>query len=119
MGVLNKEMSPQEYLEHYGVKGMKWGVRRDNGSGGILQKRAARMTMAQIARHESALSGKGIIGKMAKLDKVTWGGNGRFEKYHNTRISELNNSMDSIVEGKKVARTVMFGPQYTKSSKKD
>ena len=23
-----KPLSPQEYLMHYGVKGMKWGVRR-------------------------------------------------------------------------------------------
>lgn len=26
--------SPEEYLEHHGVKGMKWGVRRNRDSGG-------------------------------------------------------------------------------------
>lgn len=28
MGPYDKPFSPQEYLMHYGVKGMKWGVRR-------------------------------------------------------------------------------------------
>ena len=27
-----------EYLEHYGIKGMKWGVRRDRGVGGVAKK---------------------------------------------------------------------------------
>lgn len=33
MGPYDKPFSPQEYLMHYGVKGMKWGVRRYQNKG--------------------------------------------------------------------------------------
>lgn len=33
-----KPLSPQEYLMHYGVKGMKWGVRRYQNKDGTLTK---------------------------------------------------------------------------------
>lgn len=38
MGPYDKPFSPQEYLMHYGVKGMKWGVRRYQNKDGTLQK---------------------------------------------------------------------------------
>lgn len=36
MGPYDKPFSPQEYLMHYGVKGMKWGVRRYQNKDGTL-----------------------------------------------------------------------------------
>lgn len=38
MGPYDKPFSPQEYLMHYGVKGMKWGVRRYQNKDGTLTK---------------------------------------------------------------------------------
>ena len=39
MGPYDKPFSPQEYLMHYGVKGMKWGVRRyQNYDGSYTRK---------------------------------------------------------------------------------
>lgn len=39
MGPYDKPFSPQEYLMHYGVKGMKWGVRRYQNKGYIDKSR--------------------------------------------------------------------------------
>jgi hypothetical protein len=105
-------------LAHHGVKGMKWGVRR-NSSGPGRVARASRFiatgkTDVAIRQHEQALSGKGVIGLAAKLDKWTWGRNGRFEGYHNTRISQLKKSKVRIQQGELVTRTILFGPQYSK-----
>lgn len=47
------------YLEHYGVKGMKWGVRKDKLVSGVRQRREnkraklAAMTPAQRRKHEA------------------------------------------------------------------
>ena len=38
MGPYDKPFSPQEYLMHYGVKGIKWGVRRYQNKDGTLTK---------------------------------------------------------------------------------
>lgn len=39
MGPYDKPFSPQEYLMHYGVKGMKWGVRRYQNKDGTFGRR--------------------------------------------------------------------------------
>lgn len=42
MATLNSNMSYEEYLEHYGVKGMKWGTRR-NGRPSSTPRKTERM----------------------------------------------------------------------------
>ena len=43
-----KPLSPQEYLMHYGVKGMKWGVRRyQNYDGSYTRKGLERYRKAE------------------------------------------------------------------------
>lgn len=108
-----------EAMEHFGVPGMKWGVRRES-PGKIrtaARKAAIAITDDEIRQHKEALSGKGLIGVTAKLDKVTWGRNGRFEGYHNKKISELENSKAQIALGKGTVTTLLFGPQYTRPKK--
>lgn len=101
----------EEFLAHFGVKGMKWGVRRS------ATELAGRMTDRRIELHEKARDGKGVIGKVAKADAVTWGRNGRFEGYHNDSIAALKRSREQIDNGKLVVATLLSGPQYTPKAK--
>ena len=51
-----KPLSPQEYLMHYGVKGMKWGVRRyQNYDGSYTRKGLERYRKAE-SDYETAKS---------------------------------------------------------------
>ena len=56
MGPYDKPFSPQEYLMHYGVKGMKWGVRRyQNYDGSYTRKGLERYRKAE-SDYETAKS---------------------------------------------------------------
>lgn len=106
-----------EELEHAGVKGMKWGVRKaDKSSPGPLQSLAKKTTDKRIRQHENIRDKKGNIAlrALAVPDRVTWGRNGRFEKYQNNRISELERSNEHIAEGRKVISTIILGPRYSR-----
>lgn len=44
-----KPLSPQEYLMHYGVKGMKWGVRRyQNYDGSYTRKGSGTVSQSGV-----------------------------------------------------------------------
>lgn len=103
------DISREEALAHFGVKGMKWGVRKA-ATAMKPQNIATRKTEKRIKAHTKALTGKGITGKLALADKYTWGGNGRFEGYHNKKISQLERSVERIENGELIARTILFGP---------
>ena len=56
-----KPLSPQEYLMHYGVKGMKWGVRRyQNYDGSYTRKGLERYRKAE-SDYETAKSNQGRL----------------------------------------------------------
>lgn len=102
-------MSNDLELFHYGVKGMKWGVRRKVGSDGLavgkppgkFARAKMRVNDRQAKLHESVKtrqSGK-ILNTLSAPDKILMGKK-RFEKYHDTHISALNAQNDRIKSGK-------------------
>ena len=73
-------MNNDRYLIHYGVKGMKWGVRKDRPSAGSSKLRTA----AKIASPIGYAIGKGgvKVAKKAVAEKKKWANNkpARIEK---------------------------------------
>lgn len=120
----DKPVLDENLLEHHGVRGMKWGVRRDRStgsSGGVLRRAAAKSTQRQINIHTAFRDQKGktpmhtaVIKGLSAIDKNTWGRNGRWEGYHNKKISQLENSQHRISQGELIARTLIAGPKYSK-----
>lgn len=49
-------MNEQEYLAHYGIKGMKWGVRRFQNEDGTLNAAGEKRYQKNTKRAEAALS---------------------------------------------------------------
>lgn len=99
-------------LEHHGVKGQKWGVRR-----------ATALTDRQIKIHKSFRDGKSpnkvdtaIVKTLSAPDRAAFAllGKGKYEAYQNKKISELERSKERIANGELIARTLIFGPQYSK-----
>lgn len=45
----------EEYLQHHGIKGMKWGVRRPVGSNGLIIRTAGKLKTYRRAKTNSAV----------------------------------------------------------------
>ena len=71
--VNGEAMSLEEAIEHYGIKGMKWGVRRPVGSDGLIKKtsNAAKSVGDRAkdikAKHEAA-KGNGLVKTAKEMD---------------------------------------------------
>ena len=104
----------ENFLEHFGVKGMRWGHRKAPVSGGqYLQAKARSRIDKQINRHKTVRDGKGLVKVATALDRYTWGRKGRFEAYQNMQIAQLENKKKEIEQGRKVVSTILFGAQYS------
>lgn len=102
-------MSNDLELFHFGVKGMKWGVRRKVDSDGLavgkppgkFARAKMKVNDRQAKLHESVKtrqSGK-ILNTLSAPDKILLGKK-RFEKHHDTQISALKAQNDRIKSGK-------------------
>ena len=96
------------YLQHFGVKGMKWGVRRYQKSDGSLTLRGKRLSKkykkyAGKARQDlsiqTAKSGENLYVKSYNkvADKMNNGGFDKFEKKHEKLKSEDHDAYDEAL----------------------
>ena len=114
-------------LFHYGVKGMKWGVKRPVGSDGLVSRGAkvatkgAKVVGKGVAKgklqdnkdmirvHESirdrksGTKGEKVLRVASAPDRILLGKK-RFEKYHNKRIDRLKSQNERIESGKTTTR---------------
>ena len=93
-------LAGQAYLEHFGTKGMKWGVRRGRGTTGLTRHRGALIDrntriisvnkgMVAGTRHKRITAiGKKIVGDEA------------WKRRMNTQVKELNAQNDRLRKGK-------------------
>jgi len=65
--IIDKEV----YLEHYGVKGMKWGVRDNNRSGSSSKKPQRRRAQYAGQRQPSKKVGNPKLKKALKIGAIT------------------------------------------------
>ena len=75
----------EDYLEHHGVKGMKWGVRKDR-SGGSATNRMVNTSVKKVALSSRAAGG--VTNAMNAYSKV--------------RVNRLNNKQDLLAEKQKL-----------------
>lgn len=93
----------EEFLEHFGVRGMKWGVRRGKKHTGVGRVRGALTERSQRneAKFDRRLRGKGTIRDRTarNLSKVTLGKK-RSEKYYNFRLNYSKQQKARMEQGK-------------------
>ena len=80
-----------EWLAHYGVKGMKWGVRKEQTPSAISKKQGIKLTKKQKAAIGWTLAGVAISFAGAKLVN-----NDKFVSFVGKVVDKLNNKTDSI-----------------------
>lgn len=88
------------FLEHYGKKGMKWGVRRGRGKTGVSRTRGAALDRNErymrLLRQASAGERYRVSGAVGRAIV----GEERFQARLQTRISELSSQNDRIRAGR-------------------
>lgn len=76
------DLMGEDYLKHYGVKGMKWGVRRSDDGSTRSERKAAKKTAKADQKFE----------KKAGSDKVFYDVYNKAAKSANAKIDTINNS---------------------------
>ena len=64
------DLSVEEAMAHYGVKGMKWGVRNPVGPDGLVTKAASRISEANATRkaNKEAKAGRTLVNTAKDMD---------------------------------------------------
>lgn len=95
-------MTHEEALEHFGTKGMKWGVRKGKGSTGLTRHRGALIDQnsRRVARLQKAQAGKKYRLEMG-IGKAIFGKE-TMQRQLSTQIKELNAQNNRLKSGKLV-----------------
>lgn len=100
-----KPGTPEEIL-HYGVKGMRWGVRKSRSATGISRSRGALIDrnnrMQEAIKREMKSKGTGFnVNNMNRVTNiVSVGGEKRYEKMRKTQIKYLTSQNSRVRSGK-------------------
>jgi hypothetical protein len=90
-------------LIHFGIRGMKWGVRRGRGTTGVSRTRGALIDQNNrtIMRIKEAQAGKGRLWNRLRIG-VGRGllGDARMKRVLNTKVSNLNKQNTRLKTGK-------------------
>lgn len=101
------ETEVDDFLEHFGVKGMKWGVRKSKSVTGMSRRRAALIDTnnRRIQLHTNIRDRKAgvVLNTLSALDKILMG-KARFEKFHTLRINALSEQNARVKSGKVLVR---------------
>jgi hypothetical protein len=100
MIVVEKPPLNEDLLIHYGIRGMKWGVRRGKGVTGVSRHRGALMDRNNrvVFQRKKLIAGtrhKHLVGIAKKLI-----GEDTFNRRMKASIKELNSQNDRIKKGK-------------------
>ena len=100
-----------DVLMHYGILGMRWGVRRERGANGLVGsakvKPTEKITKAQRkydSKHRSLLSDEELLRKIGRLEKEK-----KFRELTNSEVDSGKAATQEIMKevGKRVATTVV------------
>ena|SRR5690349_10990622 len=116
MNYSQKPGSPEETaLAHYGVRGMKWGVRSGGLSSrlqGATQDRAQQREM--ILRRQNSGHSKGLDEKLGRgINIVANGGKKRMVEKNDVEIKRMQERQKRISKGEATVRDMMSGLMTT------
>lgn len=96
------------FLAHYGVKGMKWGVRRSTPGVSRVKGAALDRNQRRTAKFKRVAEGRGTIGdKVYALNRINSGQlivNRGLKGAANKKVADLENQRDRILTGKTTVR---------------
>jgi hypothetical protein len=95
------------FLEHFGVKGMRWGVRQNKAKTGLARRHAAliesdarNIKLRKKIRDRKAGT---VLNAITAADRLIMGKK-RFEKFHNMHIKNLQNRQKRVRSGELLIR---------------
>lgn len=106
---------PEEFLAHYGVKGMKWGVRRKRGADGRVSGKEVKAARKELRNVGKAARGAKKASRKAKTPEERKAAADKYKKEVNEKIRSKEfkktwETANQMTRGEKAAQLVLLGP---------